>query len=60
MKPPICALCGEWIQADSTDKETGLVKFADYKALPEGVVGHPQGREWFCGEHYNAAKEQFS
>ena len=23
----------------------------------EGLVGHPPYAEWFCSDHYNAAKE---
>ncbi len=56
MKPPICALCGKRVVENDTDDEAGLVAFADYEVLSEGVVGHPKGLAWFCDEHYGAAE----
>lgn len=29
-----------------------MVQFRDYKPLPEGYAGQPQGLEWFCREHF--------
>jgi len=33
-----------------------MVEFADYAPLPEDYIGHPQGLEWFCNDHLNAAQ----
>lgn len=63
MRPPICAICGKDFRDNS--KEGGLLKFklteADKESLKKfdqkGFVGHPPATEWFCGEHYNIAKE---
>ena len=52
MRPPICALCNGRFDP----KDGGTVRFADYEPLPEGMVGHPKGLEWFCGEHIHDAK----
>ncbi|NNF57100.1 MAG: hypothetical protein HKN04_02565 [Rhodothermaceae bacterium] len=52
MRPPICAVCHDRFAT----KEGGLVRFADYEPLPERVVGHPKGLEWFCGKHHAAAE----
>ncbi len=62
MKPPICTICyKEFIESD----EGGLVYFEQRKSdkkwvqlmREEGMTGHPPYAEWFCGEHYEAAKE---
>ena len=63
MRPPICAVCSEF--AINEDKKSGLIYFAltdEEKKANErfkepGFMGHPAGREWFCGNHYAAAKE---
>jgi hypothetical protein len=58
MKPPICRLCNGTLDArESRAGHTGdWVAFADYEALPERMVGHPRGLEWFCSEHVAAAR----
>ena len=33
-----------------------MVQFADFEPLIEGRAGHPQGLEWFCNEHVQAAQ----
>ncbi len=61
MKPPICTLCGKRLTA----KEGGLVYFQkvkediawDRKAKDQGFVGHPPYCDWFCGRHFDQAKE---
>lgn len=58
MKPPVCRLCGrdfrsEWFHAQSGGE---LIYFRDYEPLPDEVVGHPRGVEWFCRAHAPAAK----
>ena len=52
MRPPICAVCHERFSA----VDGGTVRFADYQPLPERMVGHPKGLEWFCAAHIEAAK----
>lgn len=54
MKPPICSVCNTRIENDQ--QSAGLISFADYRALPESMVGHPHGLAWFCADHYSAAK----
>lgn len=59
MKSPYCWLCGrdfhsEWFHSLGGGE---LVRFRDYLPLPEDFVGHPQGLEWFCREHAQAARE---
>jgi hypothetical protein len=51
LKPPHCVVCG--------DERHGatLVQFADYRALPDGMPGHPHGLDWFCERHAPAATE---
>lgn len=56
MKPPICAVCGHRATRDQPDRQTRLVRFADYEPLPDDVAGHPKGLEWFCEEHREAAE----
>ncbi|MGB1250377.1 MAG: glycosyltransferase [Candidatus Promineifilaceae bacterium] len=58
MKPPICEVCSTYLRADSAQSTTqgNLVRFANYEPLPDGMVGHPTGLEWFCGNHVEAAK----
>ena len=55
MRPPICALCNDRFSPSDSEKG-GMVRFADYELLPEGMVGHPKGLEWFCGRHVEDAK----
>lgn len=55
MKPPICEFCHRDFRASV--KEGGTVRFADYKPLPERMVGHPKGLAWFCAEHLDQAQE---
>jgi hypothetical protein len=54
MMPPICAFCDKDFRNESSSGN--LVQFADYKPLPDGMVGHPHGLAWFCQEHVAAAK----
>jgi hypothetical protein len=51
MKPPICAACGARF-----DPDAATVRFADYRPLPDGMVGHPEGLLWFCGRHLESAR----
>ena len=59
MKSPICFLCNTDFRSEYFHFQTGgaLVQFADYKPLREGAAGHPQGIEWFCRNHLQAAQE---
>lgn len=52
MRPPICAVCANRFNP----AKGGTVTFANYHPLPEGMVGHPAGLEWFCGTHIEAAR----
>lgn len=54
MKPPICECCGKDFRDDIGTG--GTVRFADYEPLPDGMVGHPKGLAWFCGEHLEKAR----
>lgn len=57
MKPPICEICQKRLSINTADGAAGgLVWFKDYQDLPQGMVGHPQGLAWFCGEHYKQAQ----
>lgn len=58
MRPPICECCGLDFRDDDLHSETsgGLVRFADFEPLPEGMVGHPPGLAWFCSKHITAAR----
>jgi hypothetical protein len=58
MKSPICYLCHKDFRSHYFHACAGgkLVRFADYKPLPEACAGHPQGLEWFCSEHLAAAQ----
>ena len=62
MKPPICVICNnKFLHSD----EGGIVYFKKRKADIKwqrkmertGSVSHPPYAEWFCGKHYEAAKE---
>ena len=55
MRPPICALCGHDFRHE--DDGGDLVRFRAAKSLPDGMVGHPRGVEWFCRRHLAAARE---
>ncbi len=57
MRPPICALCGHDFRAAAAAADGGLVYFRDRESLPDGMVGHPRGVEWFCDRHRLAARE---
>ncbi len=54
MRPPICELCGSRFDSSAGG---GLVEFANYKPLPQGMTGHPTGLGWFCERHYKAAQD---
>lgn len=55
MKPPICEICIKHLNEDCLG-ESGLVWFKDYQDLPPGMVGHPKGLGWFCGQHFKSAQ----
>ena len=59
MKPPICEVCGNDFRANAPAASggAGLVRFADYEPLPDGLVGHPKGLGWFCSQHVDAARD---
>ena len=38
-----------------TYQDFSLVQFTDYKPLPEGMTGHPDGYLWFCSDHIEQA-----
>jgi len=52
VRPPICAVCHDRF----SPREGGTVQFANFESLPEGIVGHPKGLEWFCPVHIGAAR----
>jgi hypothetical protein len=62
MRPPECAICGKDFDLDSGG---GLVHFKkrfsdrvwERKMNRTDSIGHPPYAEWFCGEHYEKAKE---
>ncbi|QIF02481.1 hypothetical protein [Roseimicrobium sp. ORNL1] len=58
MKPAYCWLCGRDFRSEWRHAQSGgeLVRFRDYKQLPDDAVGHPPGLEWFCREHAAAAR----
>jgi len=58
MRPPICAVCDRDFREDLEDSDLsgGTVSFSDYISLPDGMVGHPNGLEWFCSEHIQKAR----
>ena len=58
MRPPICAVCDRDFRDDLEDNDLAgdVVTFIDYEDLPEGMVGHPKGVEWFCSKHIKKAK----
>ncbi|HUY25162.1 MAG TPA: hypothetical protein VMV09_07660 [Candidatus Saccharimonadales bacterium] len=60
MIPPICAVClreaASVPDAFPLPLLEHLVYFADYEADPEAMPGQPQGVEWFCIDHLEAAK----
>lgn len=52
MKPAICAICGN----RSPLIEGDWVEFSDYTTESSSQITHPEGLEWFCKEHLEAAK----
>ena len=52
MKAPVCMVCHQFIKEEGG----GNVYFADYTPLPEGMMGHPHGWEFFCKDHLAAAQ----
>lgn len=58
MKPPYCHFCHRPLGSPTPggEPQDGLVEFADYVPLQGGMVGHPRGLEWFCAEHFAAAR----
>jgi hypothetical protein len=52
MKPAICVICGK--KSPSVDGD--WVEFSDFSQESISGITHPQGLEWFCVEHLEAAK----
>jgi hypothetical protein len=57
MKPSVCELCKKPHLAESGSVSGDWLEFADYKPLELGVIGHPDGFEYFCDEHVEAARK---
>jgi hypothetical protein len=59
MTPQYCCLCKKDFRCEYFHTGGGgkLVRFRDYRALPLGVSGKPNGLEWFCNEHLTAAQD---
>lgn len=55
MTPPICQLCNKYFYHGAEYGQGGLVVFSNYKDLPYGAAGKPQGCDWYCVDHYDAA-----
>lgn len=61
MRPLVCAIC----DVDLEENEGGVIyykkrfsdKVWDRKMNRINGVGHPPYAEWFCGKHYDRAKE---
>ncbi|NPE09587.1 MAG: hypothetical protein GNW80_14975 [Asgard group archaeon] len=61
MRPPVCVIC----DVDLEENEGGVIyykkrfsdKVWDRKMNRINGVGHPPYAEWFCGKHYDRAKE---
>lgn len=58
MKPAVCQLCQSDCRGASAQAggAGGYVEFADFSCLPDGMLGHPSGFEWFCSAHLPAAQ----
>ncbi len=62
MRPPICAICDKRMEMNNDGdliyfaKSTSDIEWAR-KMEETGMVGHPPYAEWFCGKHYDKAKE---
>lgn len=62
MRPPICAFCGKDFR--DSPEAGGLLSFLrtpeernfNEKMARQGMVGHPRGKAWFCGDHFAAAQ----
>ncbi len=62
MKPPICELC---MNKFDHREEGGTVSFKKTKqdkkwekrVKKKSIVEHPPFMEWFCGEHFEAARK---
>lgn len=57
MKPAICYLCGKFSSEESAEKKGDWVEFQDYDEKYVHSLSHPQGLEYFCGEHVFAAEQ---
>ena len=55
MTPPICKLCNKAFGFALSYDLGGLVVFKNYLDLKEGMVGKPQGCDWYCVDHYQEA-----
>lgn len=51
----MCAVCGKAAVAERPGMQGDWVEFADYRAPGENAIGHPDGLEYFCSEHYPPA-----
>jgi hypothetical protein len=58
MKPPVCLLCGKFAGEESPTNRGDWVVFADYDPHHEPSLMHPDGLEYYCDEHVEAAKAQ--
>ncbi len=58
MTPPICKLCGKDFYHAVDYGQGDLVYFSDYKTLLYGVAGKPQGCDWYCVDHSEAANSK--
>lgn len=62
MRPPRCVVCKKGFRG--RPEEGGLLSFKlsekdksyNERFKQPGFVGHPRGKDWFCGKHYEKAK----
>lgn len=52
MTPAVCCICGK---IPTTDHDGDWLEFQDYDAEGMGL-SHPQGLEFFCGEHISSGR----
>jgi hypothetical protein len=53
MKPAVCGICGK---IPDKAQMGAWVEFSDYDAEGEKDLSHPDGLEYFCDEHLDAAR----
>lgn len=56
MKPAVCLLCGKASIDEPSPNAGDWVRFADFRPLDAGALGHPTGLEYYCDEHVEAAR----